>query len=361
MNRYRHLLLLLAVSVVAGCSSNTTLTPSTTGTGNIVYNKIAQSDVPDNMLSLLTALRATQGSIPQKIQAADVDGAYIGDWGVGFVTSAENGKVAYLTLDTAGTAYTVKIIVANNDNSSPHTIYSFIYPTEKNLALLPMLSVDGAKVAFATYDSSSIKATLYVANTDGTVLTQISDNFNGLTIPCFSDDHSMIDYYEIVDPAGGSAFASTNTGGLNQKTIHYNSYVHPGPFDEGQVSLQHGTSTIAYADAEQVFTLNLSGTPAVRVDSGFAPSWSPDGSKLLYESTSHHLIVTPDKGSTKIDLTTGNAAEVLCAWSSDGASILCNSWPNGFGNGNASLVRIELATKQRKTIAAGTFDGYFLK
>jgi hypothetical protein len=102
----------------------------------------------------------------------------------------------------------------------------------------------------------------------------------------------------------------------------------------GSVQLTQGTtfsddpavspngSKIAYA-CIGICVVNRDGTGFVRLTSGnhFWPSWSPDGSKLMFGTSSYDIWTMNADGTAQTNITASAAGETYPAWSPDGTKI----------------------------------------
>ena len=156
------------------------------------------------------------------------------------------------------------------------------------------------KIVFASTDVSG-NSEIYVVNADGTNLKQLTNNSIGAQYPAWSPDGKKIAFAAVKD--GG--IYTMNADGTNLTRIVYKT-----AYDE-------------YTDKDYICE-------------NTAPSWSPDGSMICYESygdedsgttvpNANIYIVNAD-GTNMRRITNGLTYEGQPAWSPDGTKIIVNRW-----------------------------------
>jgi uncharacterized delta-60 repeat protein len=151
----------------------------------------------------------------------------------------------------------------------------------------PSWSPDGNKIAYISTIASNFE--IFVMNSDGTGVTNITNSPSNDQNPDFSPDGNKI------------AFLSDRDG----------------------------------ADME-IWTMDVNGANPVRLTTStgpdIRPAWSPDGTKIVFQSFrdgNNEIYVMNANGSNQTRLTTNAAAEVRPKWSHDGSKIVFHSERDG--------------------------------
>jgi len=204
----------------------------------------------------------------------------------------------------------------------------------------PAWSPDGTRIVFYSY-GYHLPYEVYVINADGSNLTQIThdppDNDYGEDWPTWSPDGTKIIFESYCDATvenNGTTIINTNiylanadgSGGYTRLTNHL--------FYDGQPALSPGGTKVAFVHAQidtvntyyyssgyQIFVMNSDGSAWDKLTTTGAnnqkPRWSPDGTKILYDSDEGISIVDLQK-NYKILLNYGNNPN----WSPDGTKIV---------------------------------------
>jgi len=181
------------------------------------------------------------------------------------------------------------IFVMNTDGSSQTRLIN--KPDTVNTA--PVWSPDGARIMFVATKTEDEFSQLFVANSDGSQLTQLTTTPRHDLSPMWSPDGSRI------------VFASDRTGNT------------------------------------EVFVMNADGSEQTRLTrtdgSSFAPAWSPDGKRIAFISTRNDaatIYVMNGDGSNQTPITDDNALsdlepDLTLVWSPDGQSFVFVSGSSG--------------------------------
>jgi CubicO group peptidase (beta-lactamase class C family) len=203
----------------------------------------------------------------------------------------------------------------------------------------PAWSSDGTQVVFsksvaAVVSPGSNPAQLFIADSDGANLRQLTDNGRSNYLPAWSPDGRQIAYVS----GGRGGFDSheiyvINADGSGDANLTNNSAQEYG------VAWSPDGSKLAFGskrDGEmRIYTMNPDGseqqslpTPA----NGQAPWWSPDGRQIVYtvesEGNSDIYVMDADGGNQRL-LIGGPEWEYLASWSPDGQRIAFTSHRDG--------------------------------
>lgn len=199
--------------------------------------------------------------------------------------SADGSKIAYCSAQSG----TIQIWTMNQDGTDKQQV------THVNRAIFPDFSPDGSKIVFTGQAAGSSTRDIYVINSDGTGLTQLTSDAGDNAYPAFS-------------PNGSKIVFTSNRSGVRQ------------------VWLMH-------ADGSHQRQLTFDPQPKDQV-----PDWSPDGSKIAYVADTHGIadVVSPSWGDIWVMNAAGNnqrqltsgAAWYGTAWSPDGTRIATMDMPS---------------------------------
>ncbi len=205
---------------------------------------------------------------------------------------------------------TIGVWLMNADGSNQHLLTSS--PMHD---YAPSLNAAGTRIVYTNNTSNTASGPqLFVMNTDGTGITQLTSAYDGSasSYPAWSPDGQHIAY-------------------------------------------QHLSGT-----AIDIWVMNADGTGARRVsyNGGEDPAWSPDGQRIAYWSnqTGQLQIFSTSAFTTQtpVRVTSRVAADVDPAWSIDGASIMFSEGAYG----SSVLLSVNLSTGAVTTVAnSGGFDG----
>ena len=170
-------------------------------------------------------------------------------------------------------------------------------------------SPDGTKIAYGLQLlSDADSADIYVMNADGSGKTQLTDLHAYCFDPSWSPDGSQIVF---TGPHGKLFVMNADGSGLTQITT------------EGNYSGADWSSTgkIAFTrEDDHIYSMNPDGTGLTQITTGYHgwfPSWSPDGSKILFSGGQGRIFVVNVGGTglTRIPLLLKGRLPV---WSPDG-------------------------------------------
>ncbi len=207
----------------------------------------------------------------------------------------------------------------------------------------PSWSPDGQKIAFDSY-GYKIPAEIYTMNSDGSNVTQITHDPAGIDYgeewPSWSPDGNLIlfeSYRDALTENNGTTIANANlyvansdgSGGDVRMTSHlfYEGIASWSP-EGNKIAFVHAqVDTIGdalYSSGYQIWVMDVNGSNWKKLTSAggnnIHPSWSPDGTKIVYHS---------DEGICTVDL------QGVCqnlgrygsnpSWSPDGKKIIFDS------------------------------------
>lgn len=229
------------------------------------------------------------------------------------------------------------------------------------------------KIAFIdSTDEAGHQRAVYVMDTDGSNLTQLTDYSIGAQDPVWSPDGKKIAFASINDGGIYTINADgTNLTRIVYKTV-YDEYTdtwhiaaneHPSWSPNGSMIVyasfgdEDSGTTVANAN---IYVVNSDGTGARRLTNDLSyegqPSWSPDGSKIAFVYakdegdgySNYHIYVMNADGSNWVQLTDRNitVSNMDPDWSPDGTKIIFT----GDGDEHQGVFCINLNDKSQKFI-----------
>lgn len=186
--------------------------------------------------------------------------------------------------------------------------------------LWPAWSPDGSKIAF-TSDRDGNRE-IYVVNADGSGQVRLTNEPEIDYIPAWSPDGSKIAFVSQRDGNGDIYIMNTDGSGQTRLTNH--------PAHDSLPTWSPDGSNIAFqSDRDgnaEIYMMNSDGSSQTRLtdntanDSG--PAWSPDGSRIAFDSDrdgKREIYVMNADGSGQTRLTDNQADDFQPAWSPDGS------------------------------------------
>jgi Tol biopolymer transport system component len=263
---------------------------------------------------------------------------------------ALGGKIAFVSngmkrnSDSGDGGYDIYVM---NDDGSNRTRLTNDPAMEDN----PCFSSDGSKIAFTSNRSG--KYDIYVMKPDGSEVNRLTDDPSDDIHPSFSPDGSKIAFSS--NRNGNYSLYVMSADGSNQTRLTYNppdktkhgiplsgDYCAVWSPDGSKIAFSSIDNTINSDPMEHtnIYVVNVDGSNVTRltnstgvVTDGF-PSWSPDGSKIIFN---HSPGGFPDKkgdiymmnadGSNQIRVTSTVESEMMPAFSPDGRKIAFVSVP----------------------------------
>lgn len=204
----------------------------------------------------------------------------------------------------------------------------------------PCWSGDGAKIAFCEYIDNANQ--IFVMNSDGSNIHQITfidttqaDSWISYGSPSWSPDGSQIVCARTVFPDSGGGGAPDiylmNADGSNLHKLYGidgRTQTNPAWSPDGSKILFE-----SYADVSGLYTINPDGTGLTFIIGGSGdyvePSWSPDGTQIAYSFKSYgetgwiwQICIASANGSNPVNLSNNEYSERHPVWSSDGEKIV---------------------------------------
>jgi|GEM_PF-1656784 len=234
-----------------------------------------------------------------------------------------NGKIAFVSSRNGPAG---EIYVMNPDGSNQTRLTN-----SSTSETRPAFSPDGAKIAFVK-DFKSI----FVMNADGTGQTQIFDGasagFSSITsFANWSPDGKKLVFNGLLNNSNGADIYVINSdgSGLTQLTTD--------PADDSSPSWSPDGTKIAFATIRdrvpneinyEIYVMNADGSNQTRITNNtkfdHSPAWSPDGSRIAFTSQrddNFEVYVMNADGSNQTRLTNDGEQDSDPKWSPDGTKI----------------------------------------
>lgn len=197
----------------------------------------------------------------------------------------------------------------------------------------PRWSRDGQRILFQSNRSGQWQ--LYLMNTDGSALRQLTDHNSNNNFPDWSADNSKIAF--VSDRDGNEEVYIMNLDGsdLRRLTDHSGRDIHPYFAPDGRSLLFN--SSRDNAESFEIYQIDLSGKNLNRLTQSkeveTCARFSPDGKKILYlkgfPDGSDDIFVMDVDGKNPQNLTNTPQMEGWPAWSADGQKVIFSSRRNG--------------------------------
>jgi len=238
----------------------------------------------------------------------------------------EASKIAFVTSRDGND----EIYIINSDGSG---LTNLTQNPDRDWA--PAWSPDGSKIAFRSHRGEGYN-NLYVMDADGSnqtrLVTTAADDGSGDYTPHWSPDGSRILFDANREGAENGSLYVVDLDGSSLTNLSLNSglgYVDPS-------SWAPDGSKILFESGGHIYLTNPDGTDPIELEEGIRPAWSPDGSKIAFfmmDQSGADIYLMNADGSDRTRLTEGVAA-MLPSWSPGGTKIAFNTSSNdGFGVG----------------------------
>jgi uncharacterized protein (DUF885 family)/Tol biopolymer transport system component len=188
------------------------------------------------------------------------------------------------------------------------------------------------RIAFSSYRSGESK--IFAMDLDGTDVTLLSRTGLRETRPDWSPDGRKIAYVRRVDHSDHEIYVMDADGSGATRLTHRPDSIESEPAwspDGSRIAFISNArpSLLAYSGRFQIWVMNIDGSdPMLLTEIGGAntsPDWSPDGQKILFDSTrdgNHEIYIINADGSDPVNLTRHPAHDTSPAWSPDGTQIV---------------------------------------
>lgn len=228
--------------------------------------------------------------------------------------------------------------------------------TEGSTNRFPAWSADGARIVFSSNRTGTLE--LWTMHADGTAQTQIATQLSGdKLVPQLSPTGTTI-VFAYVDPAVGhpEVWSISATGG-NARRLTMTPRAATGPTWSLLPHFSPDERRIVYASTKsgssQIWIMNADGSSQTQITSGFgadfpdanAPRWSPDGSIIALWSgfeTKYGEIWTmraDGTGARQLTDQPGTISSDNPAWSPDGTKILFDT--NRLGSAQIWMMNVD--------------------
>jgi len=235
-----------------------------------------------------------------------------------------------------------------NDVTSRGTIYGINADGTNNRILIGGTadvnhhdySPDGTKFVLVRYYPST--QSILTCNIDGSSMRRLTTTQGVLDYdPAFSPDGTKIAFTRAYQSVPGD-FSSRryelwimNADGSNQQYIGIDGYA-PEWSPDGTKLIYASNKTARF----QIYTCNINGTNETRITNSNTndtyPAFSPDGTKIVFNSTSfsiysnestamYEICIMNSDGTNRRQLTTNTDCDIYPRWSPDGSKISFNS------------------------------------
>ena len=225
----------------------------------------------------------------------------VGSGGVNNDVTGGVGRIAYMRPSLTSGSFHIHVI-------SPDGTSDVSLNDEADLATYsgPSWSPDGTQIAFASDRSGNANYNIYVMNLDGSNLRAVVEDTGGDFAPSWSPDGQKILFQAWRDNTTRWDIYVVNIDGSNEQllistkldTIQLEEQLPTWSPDGSKILFQAGRNNIG----TDIYVANADGSGVTRLTSGngrihASPAWSPDGTQIAFESNLHQAIpvgVTPD-------------------------------------------------------------------
>jgi TolB protein len=305
--------------------------------------------------------------------------------------AGQNGKIAFESTFGTGASVNYEIYSMNSDGSARTRL-----TTASADDVDPAWSPDGREIAFSRYTNGALRiwvmnadgsdqrslgvagdqpswapdgsmlafrctSEICTANRDGTNLTNITHSIAADRSPAWSPDGMKIAFWTDRDPATPNVCCIKDIALMNPDGTSATLVTHDPTSDYDPSWSPDGTKILFVSDRAQgaaggqlLHTMNPDGSDVTPVDSlhGYEPVYSPDGSKIAFGSSSGSggdIFVASSDGSGVTDVTPLSSYEGSPDWQ----RLPVTSPPPSYDHpALASTLRVSLVPGHRQTISA---------
>jgi TolB protein len=201
-----------------------------------------------------------------------------------------------------------------------------------SLAIAPstIAQLPGGKIAFSSDRDGNRE--IYVMNADGTSQVRLTNNISFDDVPEWSPDGKKIAFLSYRGDGTWAVFVMNHDGSGRREVTQVNV-----PNLSEHISWSPDGRHIAFQSVEngteKIFVVNSDGTGRQAITNGSYPSWSPDGSKILFSTGNALYTIRPDGSDLQLVLRTDPTRDIYNVhepgWSPDGQNIIfgvADSW-----------------------------------
>ena len=230
--------------------------------------------------------------------------------------------------------------------------------------LMPALSPDGGKIAFASVDwNTGGRLDLYVMDADGTNLTQLTDTVDTAEQdPAWSPDGERIAFtWQTGDGVRSRRIYLMDADGANKRRLTNNDWLEETPTWSPDGARVAFIATLGHDGSDtydlDIYVIGIDGTGQVRLTDtpgvDAFPTWSPDGERIAFVSEldgNLEIYLMDSNGKEQVRLTDKPLLNQLSniSWSPDGRSIAFASTRDG----NSEIYAIDIETGEETRITS---------
>lgn len=279
-------------------------------------------------------------------------------------------------------AFMFSVIVFVNSHAQNNVSVNSLNPIRLTNVqdIYPMLSPDGKRLAFQSNRTGNWQ--IYVMDTDGKNLAQLTSNKANDGAPIWSPDGSRILFVSDRDGTHHEIYVMKSDGSDTKRlTNTAGESSHPKWSPDGKRIIFNSARATPDLKAEwsrqvhEIFTMNADGSDVRQVSNlktvSTYPSFSPDGRKIVFRSVTQtpgmnwsltlaarnsEIFVMNADGTNPINITNSAAYDGWGAWSPDGTKILFSSNRTGPANiGQLFTVNPDGTNLTQITFGPGSF------
>lgn len=296
-----------SVTIAAGDTTSTTFEISCR---EVLNNKIVFTSDRDGDFELY--VMNADGSSPQQLthNSGLVD-AYSS-------ISYNGSRIVYAHLrDQSSFSYSIHVMNADGTDNQALTTAA------DSSNYLPTWSPDGSKIAFVSTKGAGTDTDIYVMNSDGTNMVNITQSDSSVTAPSWSPDGNHILYSSARGTGTDYELYRMNTDGTGVVQLTDNTYDESNPEwspDGSQIVFE------SYRDGDgdgEIHVMNADGTGIIQMTSNTYfdayPTWSPDGSHIAFDSNRDGNYdvykINADGSGLPVNLTANSSGDRIPSWS----------------------------------------------
>jgi Tol biopolymer transport system component len=281
------------------------------------------------------------------------------------ISEPHNGKMAYLIMKNDSTA---ELHVAQTSGQNGTLVRSFIYSTstqsgERIQGMGTVLSPDGSQVLYVarTFPQMDDEA-IYIVSATGGTPRMLADRIGHEITPAFSPDGQRVAYYDdsgqlrVVSASGGAAFV------IADSTMPYHdgySHLEWSP-DGSRIAFTRDNDSPSRSD---IYTVAADGSSLRKVaDDGRWPTWSPDGTKIIYvEEDGMYMVNADGTGQQQLPNPQAEPVRLYPQWSADGKQVVYTAYYGQADQAPGVIRVLDIASGAVTTLSNQGYKGFWLK